>query len=249
MPLAHIRGHDLWYEETGRGPRVTLLHHATASSRNWRHIVPALDQRFQTLVYDRPGFGRSSWQDDWPLDYLDRDVDDLLALLDALSVDRTALIGHSDGAAIALLFAARHPQRVRCVIAEAPHVTVETPRCPEAVQAFAAQVESSPALQAALARDHGDRWLAVLQRWQRRWLDPAFWTWDVSDELAGVACPVLVIHGAEDPYFSLAHSESIAGSVANGQLHVVPNAAHVPHNEARALFIDLALSFLEYCDP
>lgn len=247
MAIARIRDQDLWYEVCGRGPLVTFLHHATASSRNWRHIVPSLAVRYRTLVYDRPGFGRSSWLPDWPLDYLDRDVEDLVELLDLLCIEQTALVGHSDGAALALMTAARYPQRVRCVVAEAPHVAVETPRCPDAVRRLAAEVEESPDMQAALARDHGEHGLAVVRRWARRWLDPAFWSWDVSDELAGVVCPVLVIHGADDPFFSLSHSEMIAGRMANGELQVISDAAHVPHNEARGQFIDLALPFLGRC--
>ncbi len=249
MAFVAIGSHDIYYDLCGDGPAVTLLHHATASSRNWRHVVPVLAEHYRVLAYDRPGFGQSSWLADWSLDYLDQDVADLIALLDALSIEQTALVGHSDGAAIALLAAARHPQRVRCVVAEAPHVAVETPRCPDAVHALAAEVEQSPALQAALARDHGDHALDVVRRWARRWLDPVFWRWDVSRELANVVCPVLVIHGADDPFFSLSHSELIAGSVADGRLHVMANAAHVPHNEAREQFIDLAQPFLEASVP
>ena len=248
--MAHVTldSSQIYYDLHGSGPPVAFLHHATASSRNWRHIVPMLVEQYRTLAYDRPGFGRSSWLADWPLDYLDRDVDGLIALLDALSIGQTALVGHSDGAAIALLAAARHPQRVRCVVAEAPHVAVETPRCPDAVRSFADEVERSPALQAALARDHGEHGREVVRRWARRWLDPTFWSWDVRDELAGVSCPVLVVHGAYDPFFSPAHSAMIAGRVANGQLQVIPDAAHVPHNEAREQFLELALSFLDCAD-
>lgn len=245
MASLTINSHQIYYDLQGRGPRVTLLHHATASSRNWRRLVPSLAGRFQTLVYDRPGFGRSSALADWPLDYLDQDVADLSALFDALSIDQTALVGHSDGAALALLTAARHPQRVRCVVAEAPHVAVEVPRCPDAVRAYAASVRQSPELQAALARDHGEHGLEVMERWARRWLDPAFWRWDVSSELANVACPVLVLHGADDPFFSQDHSAMIARRVANGRLHVLPGCGHVPHNEARTEFLDLVLPFLE----
>lgn len=248
MAFATIRSHECYYDLRGSGPVVTLLHHATAGSRNWRHVVPRLAERYQTLVYDRPGFGCSSWLADWPLDYLDRDVADLVSLLDVLSIGQTALVGHSDGATLALLAAARHPERVRCVIAEAPHVAVETPRCPDAVRAFAAQVKQSPAMLSALARDHGDHGLAVVRRWAERWLDPAFWHWAVGGELANVTCPVLVIHGADDPFFSLAHSEMIANRVADGQLRIIANAAHGPHNEAREQFIDLALPFLEASD-
>ena len=245
--MAHVTldSSQIYYDLHGSGPPVAFLHHATASSRSWRQIVPTLAEQYRTLGYDRPGFGRSSWLADWPLDYLDRDVDGLIALLDALSIDQTALLGHSDGAAIALLAAARHPQRVGCVIAEAPHVAVETPRCPDAVRLLANEIERSPELQAALARDHGDHGLAVVRRWARRWLDPAFWAWDVSDELAGVRCPVLVVHGGDDPFFSPAHSAMIAGHVADGQLHVVPDVAHVPHSQAHGQFVELALAFLD----
>lgn len=247
MPFLAINSHQVFYEVAGDGAPVTVLHHATASSRNWRALLPLLAVQFRVLSYDRPGFGRSSWLDEWPLDYLDRDVEDLIALLDALGVARTALVGHSDGAALALMAAARHPQRVGCVLAEAPHVAVETPRCPDAVQAFAAQVASSAALQEALARDHGARGGQVVQRWADRWLDPAFWSWDVSGELGAVACPVLVVHGADDPFFSQQHAAMIARRVVNGTLCVIPGAAHVPHNEAREPFVGLAFDFLRQC--
>lgn len=245
MPSLSLGPHTLHVEQNGVGEPVLLLHHATASSRNWRKVVPALAERFQVLTYDRPGFGRSSWLADWPLDYIDRDAAELEALLDCLDIGKAALVGHSDGAALALLTASRLPQRVRCVVAEAPHVSVETPRCPEAVSAFAAEVDASPALQEALARDHGSRGVDVIQRWARRWLDPEFWSWDISDALARVSCPVLVIHGADDPYFSLQHSQMIAARLAQGQLHVIDGAGHVPHDEARQQFLALTLDFLE----
>ncbi len=231
--------------QTGAGPDVVLLHHALGSTRSWRKQLPVLARRYRATAYDRPGFGRSPGPAAfaWPLDYLDGDVAELVALLDALGIGRAALIGHSDGATIALLAAARHPARVAGVLAESPHVAVEVPRCPDAIAAFAAELAASPDMQAALARNHGAQAGRVVQRWHDRWRDPAFWVWDVSGELARVQCPVLVVHGAADPYFSVEHSAMIA-QCTRGALVVMPDAGHSPHTEATETFETLMLEFL-----
>lgn len=231
------------YQQAGAGREVVLLHHATGSAHNWRRQSPLLAATHRVTAYDRPGFGQSQWLEAWPLDYLDQDVADLIALLDALEIDRAALVGHSDGAAIALLAAARHPQRVAGVLAESPHVAVEVPRCPDAVAAFVAELEQSPPLLAALERNHAGRGRQVVQRWHDRWRDPLFWTWDVSAELAQVRCPVRVVHGADDPYFSAAHSAMIAQRT-RGELIVLPGLGHSPHIEAPEQFAPLMHSFL-----
>ena len=244
MPICQLPHATLHYQQNGAGPNVVLLHHAIGSVRSWRKQLPALASQWRTTAYDRPGFGQSSWLDGWPLDYLDQDVADLIALLDKLHIQRAALVGHSDGATIALLAAARSPQRVIGLLAESPHVAVETPRCPQAIEQLADEVAASADLQASLARNHGPRAGQVVQRWRERWCDPAFWTWDVSDELAQVRCPVVVVHGADDPYFSVQHSAMIAERT-RGELVVLPGVGHSPHVEAPDLFEPLLLAFLQ----
>jgi pimeloyl-ACP methyl ester carboxylesterase len=244
MPICQLSRTALHYQQVGAGPDVVLLHHAVGSVRTWRKQLPVLAGQFRATAYDRPGFGQSTWADVWPADYLDQDVADLIALLDALGIERAALVGHSDGATIALLAAARHPQRVTGVLAESPHVAVEVPRCPRAVEQFVDGLDASPDLQASLARNHGPRAGEVVQRWRDRWCDPAFWSWDVSAELAAVRCPVLVVHGAADPYFSVQHSAMIAAR-AQGELIVLPGLGHSPHSEAPELFAPLLLGFLQ----
>jgi pimeloyl-ACP methyl ester carboxylesterase len=224
---------------------VVLLHHATASSRTWRRQAPLLAQHFHVLAYDRAGFGRSDWLESWGLDYLTQDVVDLIALLDALDLVHVGMVGHSDGATIALLAAARYPERVCCVVAEAPHVFVETSTCPAAVARFRDEALASPQLQAALTRDHGPRGGQVLQRWAERWTDPEFTSWDVSHELAAVLCPVLVIHGADDAYFPTAHAELIAAALAGSRLWLLPGVGHMPHAEVSAEFNRQVLQFLQ----
>ena len=244
MPLLRLNAHQLYYELTGQGPTVVLLHHATGSSRSWRRQAPVLAEQFQVLTIDRPGFGRSPDWVSWPLDYLRRDVDDLFGLLDFLGLEQAALVGHSDGAAIALLAAAQRPESITKVVAEAPHVTVETPRCPDAIRQAMQQIAETPALVAALERDHAERAWAIVQRWADRWLDPAFWGWDERPALARVRCPVLVIHGVDDPFFSVEQAHLVADGVACGTRWLLPGVGHSPHTEAAGLYTERVLAFL-----
>ncbi|HRI57144.1 MAG TPA: alpha/beta fold hydrolase, partial [Anaerolineae bacterium] len=100
MPICQLGPTAIHYQQAGAGRDVVLLHHATGSARNWRRQMPLLAETHRVTAYDRPGFGQSQWLDAWPLDYLDQDVADLIALLDALEIPRAALVGHSDGASI-----------------------------------------------------------------------------------------------------------------------------------------------------
>ena len=168
----------------------------------------------------------------------------MLALLDGLGIEQIALVGHSDGATIALLAAAKQPQRITKVVAEAPHVTVEVPRCPDAVREAMDRIDRTPDLIAALERDHGERALGVARRWADRWQDPAFWNWDERPALASVCCPVLVVQGESDPFFSATQAKLVAGGVAHGTLWMLPGVGHSPHTEAADHYTERILDFL-----
>jgi pimeloyl-ACP methyl ester carboxylesterase len=109
-------GIRLHYTQAGEGPDVVLIHGLTGNLAVWHlHILPLLWDRFTVTTYDLRGHGYSSMP---PTGYnADHMADDLLGLLDALEIDRPALVGHSYGADIALYFAHRYPQRVDHVVA------------------------------------------------------------------------------------------------------------------------------------
>jgi pimeloyl-ACP methyl ester carboxylesterase len=109
-------GLRLHYQQVGDGPDVVMVHGITGNLAVWHlHLVPALADRFRITTYDLRGHGYS---DTPPTGYSpDSMATDLLELLDALEIDRPVVIGHSYGADIALYHAARHPDRVREVIA------------------------------------------------------------------------------------------------------------------------------------
>ena len=102
---------DLWYDETGEGPPLVLLHEGVVDSRIWEPVLPLLAQRHRVIRYDQRGFGRS------PRPYGPYSlVEDLVAILDAAGLERAALAGASRGGNIALAAAVERPERVSALI-------------------------------------------------------------------------------------------------------------------------------------
>ena len=93
---------DLWYDETGEGPPLVLLHEGVVDSRIWEPVVPLLAERHRVIRYDQRGFGRSP-RPDGPYSL----VEDLVAVLDAAGLERAALAGASRGGNIALGYGGR----------------------------------------------------------------------------------------------------------------------------------------------
>ena len=102
-----VAGGALAYDEAGRGPAVILLHGAFLDRGTWDLQMPALAARYRTVRYDIRPFGESTVPDK-PY----RTTDDLLALMDALKIERAHLVGHSFGGGVAIDFALEHPSRV-----------------------------------------------------------------------------------------------------------------------------------------
>ena len=131
MPFPTAAGHRLEYRLTGAGtpgsPALVFLHEGLGSAAQWRDVPDEVARRSgaAALVYSRYGYGRSDplARTLRPVDYLhDEAVTALPAVLDALGLARPWLIGHSDGASIALIHAATARPRPAGLILEAPHV-------------------------------------------------------------------------------------------------------------------------------
>ncbi len=102
---------DLWYEDSGSGPPVVLLHEGVVDSRIWAPFLPHVDGRLRTIRYDQRGYGRSPM---WTGPY--SPVDDLVSVLDAAGVERAALVGISRGGRIAIQAALERPERVSALV-------------------------------------------------------------------------------------------------------------------------------------
>jgi pimeloyl-ACP methyl ester carboxylesterase len=233
-------------EQTG-APLLVFLHEALGSVSQWRGFPQRLCEAVGCggLVYSRAGHGRSAPRADnrLPFDFLEQEAEQHLpALLQALGVERHyVLFGHSDGASIALLHAARFPERVAGAIALAPHIVVEE----VTVQGVAAaqQLWQTTDLPQRLARYHDDA-AAVFQRWSERWLDPAFRAWTIAERMRGIRCPLLLIQGEGDEYGSLAQVQGIAERAPQAQVRVLPGCGHSPHRDCPDAVIDATRAFL-----
>jgi len=138
-------------------------------------------------------------------------------------------VGHSDGSSIALLAAASGMPLAGAVVL-APHVFVEDGGLTNIVATRAAFDEGD--LRARMSRHHDDPDV-MFGNWAGVWLDPAFRSWDIIAELAGITCPVLAVQGTADPYGTVAHVEAVRDRSSGPVELLLLDCGHSPHLERR----------------
>jgi len=199
------------------------------------------------IVYSRRGYGQSDALSDvrgsgrLPPDYMHREAWEVLpALLKALKISRPVLLGHSDGATIALLHASRHP--VSACIAMAPHVLVED----IAVQAIteARTAFESGGLRDRLARYHADVDVAFWQ-WNDIWLSEAFRHFDVREECSRITTPLLLIQGVDDEYGTMRQLDEIAGVAPHALQLRLAACGHSPQRDQAQQTTEAIADFLK----
>jgi pimeloyl-ACP methyl ester carboxylesterase len=247
MPQALAAGHALEYQWIdGAQPTLVFLHEGLGSIRQWRDF-PAQVARAtgcRALVYDRYGYGNSEVLREAKagLQFMhDGALKELPDLLAKLKVDNPVLVGHSDGASIALIHAgAGYP--VRGVAVLAPHVFVE-PICVTSIVEARAQFESSD-LPQRLGRYHRDAG-KTFHLWADAWLDPDFPDWNIEQYLPGIRCPVLAIQGEGDQYGTMAQLDAIARQVGGPcELVKLPDCGHSPHKDRPAEVLNSLSTFI-----
>jgi pimeloyl-ACP methyl ester carboxylesterase len=213
-------------------PVIVLLHEGLGSVGLWRkfphHLQAATNAR--VLAFSRYGHGRS----DPPRrprtpDFMHEEALDVLpALLARLDIDTPVLVGHSDGASIALIHAAHHP--VQAVVAIAPHVFVEQ-LCLAAIRESRTSYETG-GLRERMARHHTDP-DAAFYGWNDVWLHPEFRDWDIRPVLKDINQPLLLIQGKNDQYGTLAQLDEIEQAATGPTARVHLDCRHSPHLERR----------------
>jgi pimeloyl-ACP methyl ester carboxylesterase len=210
-----------------------FLHEGLGSIGLWRSFPADVGTATgsSTVVYSRHGYGWSApITEPRAVTYMHDEADVVLpALLDELAIDAPLLVGHSDGASIALLHAgAGHA--VRGLVLLAPHVFVED--CTIEAIAAARDAYATTDLAAKMARHHRDA-DATFRGWNDIWLDPAFRSWNIEERLAAITVPVLLIQGADDQYGTLAQLDAIERGVRGPDDRLVlPGVGHAPHLDA-----------------
>jgi pimeloyl-ACP methyl ester carboxylesterase len=216
-------------------PTLVLLHEGLGSVGQWGDFPDRLATATSAgvFVYSRAGYGQSSPVPlPRPLTYMhDEALQVLPQLLDAIGFRRGILIGHSDGASIATIYAGGvQDHRIRGLSLMAPHFVVEDVSI--ASIAAAKQAYESTDLREKLARWHKHVDVAF-RGWNEAWLDPEFRKWDVSESLAYIRVPVQIVQGEADQYGTLRQIE-IAKEECYCPVDVtlLPGIGHAPHREA-----------------
>ena len=230
-----------------RAPTLVLLHEGLGCVAMWRDFPQQLAERtgYGVLVYSRPGYGRS---DPVPLPRLltymhDEAFEVLPAVLDQANIRKAILVGHSDGASIATIYAGgRQDFRVRGLALLAPHFFVED----TSVASIAAAKDAfeNGNLRQRLARYHGDNVDVAFRGWNEAWLDPAFRDWRIDDYLAHVRVPILVIQGRDDQYGTVAQLElAETDSYCPVETLLLDDCGHSPHGDQPGGTLDAIATF------
>jgi pimeloyl-ACP methyl ester carboxylesterase len=194
-----------------KAPTIVMLHEGLGCVALWRDFPLKLVAAtgWGVFAYSRAGYG-SSDPVDLPrrLDYMSCEARfSLPAALDAIGLERGVLLGHSDGASIAAIYAGEHADdRIKGLVLMAPHLFTEEPGLASIAEARRAYETGD--LRAKLAKYHMHVDCAF-RGWNGAWLDPGFKAWNIEDAVGGWRVPALIIQGADDQYGTMAQIRAI----------------------------------------
>jgi pimeloyl-ACP methyl ester carboxylesterase len=233
-------GARIWYATYGSGSPVILLHGGLGHSGNWSYQVPALINRsYRTILIDSRGHGRST-RDARPYSY-DLMASDVLAVMDALHLEKTGLVGWSDGACTALILAAKATSRVAGVFFFACNMDPSGTK----------QIEPSPILERCFSRHAKDYALlsatpdnfksfveavSLMQRTQPNYS---------ASDLAEISVPVVIAQSEHDEFIKRDHAEYLAYSIPNAELILLRGVSHFAPLQRPERFNAALLAFLD----
>jgi pimeloyl-ACP methyl ester carboxylesterase len=216
-------------------PTCVLLHEGLGSVGLWGDFPDRLAEitGLGMFVYSRAGYGGSSTISlPRPLDYMEREATDVLPrVLQAIDFRRGLLIGHSDGASIAAVYAGSvADHRIDGLVLIAPHFFVEDSGLAAIARAKNAYEDGD--LRGRLARWHKDVDVAF-KGWNEAWLDPGFRKWDITDALAYIRVPILILQGVDDQYGTKRQVEVAEEECyCPVEVTMLEGVQHAPHREA-----------------
>ena len=229
-------------------PTLVLLHEGLGCVGMWGDFPDRLQAATGcgVFVYSREGYGHSSAAKlPRPLDFMHTEARDTLPkILDAIGFERGLLIGHSDGASIAAIYGGSvQDHRVAGIVLMAPHFIVE-PETSAAITAMRQAYETTD-LRARLARYHDDV-DATVHGWSDVWLKGDFRSWDLTEDLAYIRVPVLIIQGEDDQYGTRRQVEIAQEECyCPVEILMLPGVRHVPFREGPEKTLAATVEFVK----
>jgi pimeloyl-ACP methyl ester carboxylesterase len=232
-------GAQIWYAAYGSGAPVILLHGGLGHGGNWGYQVPALvDSGYRAVLIDSRGHGRST-RDERPYTY-ERMASDVLAVMDALQMEKAVFVGWSDGAVIALILAAQVPAHVVGVFYFAcnmdPSGTKEIEFGPTLQRCFSRHMKDYAQLSATPDGFEGlSEAVGLMQRTQPNYS---------PEDLAQIPVPVAIVHSEHDEFIKREHAEYLARTIPHAEFIFLPEVSHFAPLQRPGQFNAIMLSFL-----
>jgi len=223
--FATIKNVKLYYEDTGRGMPLLLLHGFGRTAADWDLFKSELSKYQRVIAIDLPGHGRSDFMDTTDVYLHKRAAEYIIGLLDELHFDSVNIMGISSGGFITLYIATLRPQLTKKIVIIGGQVYYSTTT--REVITSEANPDNNP-MNANLAREHGKQKASLLARqfWNFRKLygDPSF----TPDVMATVKARTLIIHGDDDKIAPVSNAWEMFRNIPQARLWIVPNGGHVP---------------------
>lgn len=235
--LAEVNGIKLFFAVYGSGEPVFLLHGGAGNGDHWANQVSALAAKFQVIVVDARGHGRST-RDAKPMSY-ELMADDLLALMDQLKLDKAALVGWSDGGAVALDVAIRHPERVSKLVAYATNfdLTGTQKGGGATFSTYFTRCSADYAKLSSTPDDYKGLQAALRPMWRTQ---PNY----SRAQIASIKLPTLVLDGDHDEIIRQDHVKDLAKLISGAKLVFLTDSSHFALFQQPDAFNRAVLEFL-----
>lgn len=227
-------------------PTIIFLHDSWGCIELWRDFPKKLGvlTSCNVLIYDRQGYGKSCpFSKSREKNYMEIEADILNEIFEVCQIDKTILFGHSDGGTIALIAAAKYPEKMLGIVTEGAHVFVEN----ITLNGIREMVElyGTSDLKVKLEKYHGNNTEALFWAWANTWTNESYRDWSIEYLLPLIKCPTLIIQGEFDEYGSLAQVDKISEQVSGLATRlVIPNLTHTPHKEDPQLILEQTSKFI-----
>ena len=236
--IAAVNGIRLWYAIYGHGNPVILVHGGLANSDYWGLQIPVLARRYQVIVLDSRGHGRST-RTAAPIGY-DAMASDVLALMDTLHIGKSALVGWSDGAIIGLNIAIHHPERLTRLFAFAANSDPSGVKDVDKSPVFTAYIDRASREYAKLSPTPTE-FKAFLDNISKMWANEPHFT---EAELRGVKVPTWIVDADHDEAIKRENTDYIASQIPGAGELILPAVSHFAFLQDPAMFDAALLRFL-----
>ena len=237
---APVNGIQMYYAVFGAGDPILLIHGGLGHADIWASQVATMSKTHKVIVADSRGHGRST-RTEQPYGY-DLMASDYLALLDYLKIDKTALVGWSDGGIIGIDIALHHPERLTRLFAQAANVTTDGVD-PGVMtnKIFAAYIDRSGRDYKKMSKTP-DQYDAFVAQISHMWESEPAWT---KEQLGKITTPTAIVAGDHDEAIKREHTEYMASVIPGAKLIILPNASHFAMLQAPDEYSQAALDFID----